>query len=216
MSPWLRLGSLIASKSYIPNRLVSSGILLTTAHETHHILDDPVISVNTAALLSVSEPSVNLSFFPSSVSTDLIKMLVTLAYVLPFYISKTTRPSASLSRDAPSVIRSRVRAVTLACIGSTFFVVALASLQGDISLPETLKMLGWWPIGFVEIAQSLLLTAVLFSGPLFERGIAEGDWRSWVRGEGLSETLRSWIGFRNFVAVCVVSLQKEQQTNDNY
>lgn len=131
-------------------------------------------------------------------------MLATLAYVLPFYISKTTRPSASLSRDAPSVIRSRVRAVTLACIASTFFVVALASLQGDISLPETLKMLGWWPIGFLEIVQSLLLTAVLFSGPLFERGIAEGDWRSWVRGEGLSETLRSWIGFRNFVAVCFI------------
>jgi prenyl protein peptidase len=85
-------------------------------------------------------------------------------------------------------------------------------LQGDSSLPEVLRLLGWWPIGLLEIAESLLLTAVLFSGPLFERGIVEGDWRSWVRGEGLSETLRSWIGFRNFVAVCfLISLKKEQQ-----
>lgn len=129
-------------------------------------------------------------------------MLVTVAYVLPFYISKTTRPSASLSRDAPSVIRSRVRAVSLSCVACTFFVIALASLQANISLLAALKLLGWWPIGFLEIAKSFLLTAVLFSGPLFERGIAEGDWRSWVRGEGFSETLRSWIGFRNFVAVC--------------
>jgi hypothetical protein len=64
-----------------------------------------------------------------------------------------------------------------------------------------LKLLGWWPIGIIEIFKSLLLTAILFSGPLFERGVAEDGWKSWVRGEDVSETLRSWIGFRNYVAV---------------
>jgi prenyl protein peptidase len=131
---------------------------------------------------------------------------VTLAYVVPFYLSKTTRPSPTLSRDAPSVIRSRVRAVTMACAGSTMFILIVVALTGLASLPEAFKLLGWWPLGILEIIQSLLLTAVLFSGPLFERGVAENGWKSWIRGEGLSETLQSWIGFRNFVAVCVESV----------
>jgi prenyl protein peptidase len=91
----------------------------------------------------------------------------------------------------------------MACVASTVFVLILIALKGNgTSLPEALKLLGWWPIGIVEIIKSLLLTAILFSGPLFERGVAEDGWRSWIRGEGLSETLRSWIGFRNYVAVC--------------
>ncbi|KAH8689658.1 CaaX prenyl proteinase Rce1 [Talaromyces proteolyticus] len=139
----------------------------------------PVLSVSTAAFLSI---------------------LVTLAYVVPFYISKQTRPSASLSRDAPSVIRSRVRAVTLACIGSTFFMLAIITLKASASLPEALKLLGYWPIGFLEILKSFLLTAILFSGPLFERGIVERDWMLGIRGAAIAESLRSWIGFRNFVA----------------
>lgn len=66
---------------------------------------------------------------------------------------------------------------------------------------EALKLFGWWPIGLSEIACSFLLTAVLFLGPLFERGIAEGDWRDWIRGRRIAETLGGWIGWRNFVAV---------------
>lgn len=91
----------------------------------------------------------------------------------------------------------------MACVASTVFVLILIGLKGDnSSLPEALKLLGWWPIGIVDIIKSLLLTAILFSGPLFERGVAEDGWKSWIRGEGVSETLRSWIGFRNYVAVC--------------
>lgn len=91
----------------------------------------------------------------------------------------------------------------MACIASTFFVLILIALKGgNTSLPEALRFLGWWPLGIVEIMKSLFLTAILFSGPLFERGVAEDGWKSWIRGEGLSETLRSWIGFRNFIAVC--------------
>lgn len=90
----------------------------------------------------------------------------------------------------------------MASIVSTLSVLVIIALKSEASIPDALKLLGWWPLGIAEIFQSLLLTAILFSGPLFERGVAEGGWRSWVRGEGLSETLRSWIGFRNFVAVC--------------
>ena len=134
------------------------------------------------------------------------QVLATLAYVLPLYFSKATRPSPTLSRDAPSVIRSRVRAVTMACATSIGSFLIIVTLTGGISLPEALKLLGLWPVGVPEIVQSLLLTAILFSGPLFERGFAESGWKSWIRGEGVSETLQSWIGFRNFVAVCALSL----------
>ncbi|KAL1959380.1 hypothetical protein VTO42DRAFT_2183 [Malbranchea cinnamomea] len=139
----------------------------------------PVISTTTAVLLSV---------------------FCTLAYVVPLYISRSTRPSATVSRDAPSVIKSRVRTVTV----STFLCSAGLYLfmvnKANFSHSESLRLLGWWPIGLPEIAKSVLLTALLFMGPLFEKGIAEGEWRSWVRGSEIIECLRGWIGWRNYVA----------------
>ena len=125
---------------------------------------------------------------------------MTLAYVAPLYISRTTRPSPSLSRDAPSVIRARIRAVTLSCLGGTVAVLLLILNKGSASLGGALHYLGWWPISLGDIIRSLFLTAILFTGPLFERGIAEGEWRDWVRGRQVSDTLRGWIGWRNFVA----------------
>lgn len=118
----------------------------------------------------------------------------------PLYISRTTRPSPSLSRDAPSVIRARIRAVTLSCLGGTVAVLLLILNKSNASLGGALHYLGWWPISLGDIIRSLFLTAILFTGPLFERGIAEGEWRDWVRGRQVSETLRGWIGWRNFVA----------------
>ncbi|KAL1964239.1 hypothetical protein VTN77DRAFT_7197 [Rasamsonia byssochlamydoides] len=146
---------------------------------TKHRDEPPVLSVNTAALLSV---------------------LVTLGYVVPFYLSSSTRPSPTLSRDAPSVIRTRVRAVSIASFISSLAVLAIITQKGNASVSEALKLLGWWPIGLFEILRSLLLTAILFTGPLFEKGIAEGEWKEWLRGRALVECLSSWIGFRNFVA----------------
>jgi prenyl protein peptidase len=45
----------------------------------------------------------------------------------------------------------------------------------------------------------MLLVCILFAGPLFEKGIVDGDWKDWVKFKGLHETLSSWIGYRNFV-----------------
>ncbi|KAL2217189.1 prenyl protein protease [Thermoascus aurantiacus ATCC 26904] len=139
----------------------------------------PLLSVQSAALLSV---------------------LCTLVYVVPFYVSSSTRPSPTLSRDAPSVIRARIRAVTVACIVCSLAVVCLVMYKGNASLSEALRLLGWWPVGPAEIVRSLLLTAILFAGPLFERGVAEGEWKDWVRGSRVAETLGGWIGYRNYVA----------------
>ena len=64
-----------------------------------------------------------------------------------------------------------------------------------------LRLLGWYPISILDIIRVLTLTALLFSGPMFEKGVVESQWRDWIRGRSLHETLSSWIGWRNFVAV---------------
>ncbi|KAL8802179.1 MAG: hypothetical protein Q9182_003968 [Xanthomendoza sp. 2 TL-2023] len=61
-------------------------------------------------------------------------------------------------------------------------------------------MLGWYPIGTIEVAKSLILTAILFAGPIFEMAVVEGRWKDWVQGQPLHESLSSWIGWRNYVA----------------
>ncbi|KAJ5099189.1 hypothetical protein N7532_006190 [Penicillium argentinense] len=141
--------------------------------------DEPSLSVQTVAVFSVA---------------------LTLLYVVPFYLSPTTRPSPSLSRDAPSVIRARIRAVTGSCIVSSLIVLWLIVEEGNSSLGAGLSLMGWWPIDLADIFRSLFLTAILFLGPLFERGIAEGEWRTWFRRSKLSESLSGWIGWRNYVA----------------
>ncbi|KAJ5873546.1 uncharacterized protein N7473_013419 [Penicillium subrubescens] len=141
--------------------------------------DEPSLSVQTVALFSVA---------------------LTLLYVLPFYLSPSTRPSPSLSRDAPSVIRARIRAVTGSCLVCSLVVLWLVVDKGGSSLSAALSLLGWWPIDLGDILRSLLLTAILFVGPLYERGIVEGEWRSWFSRAKWSESLGGWIGWRNYIA----------------
>ncbi|MCJ1227057.1 hypothetical protein MMC12_003712 [Toensbergia leucococca] len=141
--------------------------------------DLPVISAKTAAALSIA---------------------YTLLYVLPFYLSPTTRPSPTLSRDAPSVIRARIRFVTASVTLASFATTYIISSTAKASPLETLRLLGWYPVGVFEIAKSLLLTSLLFAGPIFEKGVVEERWRDWIRGRSLHESLSSWIGWRNYIA----------------
>lgn len=80
----------------------------------------------------------------------------------------------------------------------TYLVV---SEYGKNDFKATIALLGWYPINLVDIAQVILLVAILFAGPIFEAGIVEGGWRGWIKGEGAAEVLSSWTGWRNFVAV---------------
>merc|ERR1711881_667888 len=127
----------------------------TTAHKA------PAISPTTAAFISSA--------------------LVVL-YVLPFYLSKATRPSPSLSRDAPSVIRARIRAVTSACIIGSLLVILITTKYGHIPPKETVHLLGWWPVDPLDVGRTILLCAILFVGPLFEAGYVEGKAVDWIRG----------------------------------
>jgi prenyl protein peptidase len=61
--------------------------------------------------------------------------------------------------------------------------------------------MGYFPIGWEEIVKTLGLTALLFLGPLFEAGIAEGQWKRWVKLRGLNAVISGWIGWRNYIAV---------------
>ncbi|KZF21294.1 hypothetical protein L228DRAFT_249099 [Xylona heveae TC161] len=133
-------------------------------------------------------------------SAALLSVLYTLCYVIPFYLSASTRPSPQLSRDAPSVVRARIRAVTLSCVLSALLTVYVAMDYGKSTLSNALRLMGWWPVAPLEIAKALLLTAVLFVGPLFESGIVEGGWRDWIRISTLTDTMGNWIGWRNYVA----------------
>jgi prenyl protein peptidase len=126
--------------------------------------------------------------------------------VIPFYLSKATRPSPTLTRDAPSSIRARTRAVTFSTILCSA-ITALVLYNHNVSAQDILRLLGLWPISLLDTARTLLLVCILFAGPLFENGIVDGEWRDWVRLRGLHETLWSWIGYRNFVVVCPSILQ---------
>ncbi|KAL5405892.1 hypothetical protein PMIN03_008153 [Paraphaeosphaeria minitans] len=138
----------------------------------------PAVSPTTAALLSV--------FF-------------TVVYVLPFYLSSATRPSPQLTRDAPSSIRARIRAVTSSSIFSVALTIFVLHQSAHLSAADILRLLGLWPISPVDSAKTILLVAILFAGPLFEQGIVDGQLKDWVRGRDVIQTLGTWTGYRNYV-----------------
>lgn len=133
--------------------------------------------------------------------TDRHQVLYTLVYVVPFYLSPLTRPSATLTRDAPSVIKARVRSVSLTCIICSVSTLVILTSDGRASKVEALHSMGYWPVGLTETARSLLLTAVLFAGPLFETLIVDGGWRAWRRLEPVTELFKEWTTWRNIIAV---------------
>lgn len=83
---------------------------------------------------------------------------------------------------------------------STIATVYILATYAHASRLELLRLLGWYPVRILEIVKSLLLTALLFLGPLFEKAVIEGRWKNWIRGRTVNETLSSWIGWRNYVA----------------
>jgi prenyl protein peptidase len=132
-------------------------------------------------------------------------VLYALSYFIPFYLSSTTRPSATLSRDAPSVIRARIRSVTLSCLvctGVTYVVLSRPG-NGDTTPPrEVLHLLGLWPVAAWDSLRALFLTALLFAGPLFSYLVVERGWADWVRLGPVKEVWQEWTVWRNIVAVC--------------
>lgn len=105
-----------------------------------------------------------------------------------------TRPRPGLSRNDPFVIRTRIRGVTLV----TLFSVAATSLLVYTCTPNswggTLQALGLSHPTGVETVAAVLLTGVLFAGPLVERAV---EWEV----EGLVDGRLTMVGWRNYVVV---------------
>ncbi|RDW89441.1 hypothetical protein BP6252_01473 [Coleophoma cylindrospora] len=139
---------------------------------------------------------------PAITSNVAIALLVlyTLIYVVPFYLSASTRPSPQLSRDAPSVIRARIRSVVTSCLLCSLSTFIILSSMAEGTPIKAIHLLGYFPIGIIEAVKTVALTAILFTGPLFEAGIVEGGWRDWIHLRGLDEIISGWIGWRNIIA----------------
>lgn len=121
--------------------------------------------------------------------------------MIPFYLSPKTRPSPTLSRDAPHVIRARITSVTLTCVVASLTTLAVLTRVGGHGFGGALHALGYWPVGLAEALRALLLTALLFLGPLFESLVVEEGWRDWLTFEPVKEVLREITAWRNIVAV---------------
>lgn len=128
------------------------------------------------------------------------KIIYCIIYVLPLYASSTTRAAAGRPRDAPEAIRARIRSVTFSttlCSLVTFVIISNSSLSNN----SPLHLMGYWPLGMVEACKSLLLTCLLFSGPLYENLLVEGNWRCWLSLEPLQQLWFDWAVWRNMMAV---------------
>ncbi|CAJ2505958.1 Uu.00g000880.m01.CDS01 [Anthostomella pinea] len=128
------------------------------------------------------------------------QVIYTLIYVVPFYLSSTTRPSRTLSRDAPSVIRARITSVSLTCVVCSNITVVILTWQGQATYGEAFHTMGYWPVGLPETGKCLLLTAILFSGPLYETLIDHRAWRDWLSMQPMKELFSEWTMLRNIIA----------------
>ncbi|KEY67290.1 hypothetical protein S7711_04543 [Stachybotrys chartarum IBT 7711] len=135
-------------------------------------------------------------------------VLYCLVYVLPLYASAATRPSASRSRDAPESIRARIRAVSLstaACSLSTLLILYGRQARDEHATAGPVQLspwhhMGYWPVDLAVSAKALLLTALLFAGPLYECLVIDGAWAEWARLEPVKQAWRDWPTWRNLVA----------------
>ncbi|KAK6362019.1 hypothetical protein TWF730_005722 [Orbilia blumenaviensis] len=131
-------------------------------------------------------------------SAVLLSVLFTCVYVGVLYIHPLTRPSPRQSRDAPSVIRLRIRAVYTSCLITTASTLYALRVLGGLDVATSLKYMGIWPVSVVDIARGLFLTAVLFVGPLAEKLWLERDPRDDLVMD-IKTSLSSWIGWRNYI-----------------
>lgn len=129
------------------------------------------------------------------------KVVYCLVYVIPLYFSAATRPSPTRSRDAPEAIRARILVVSLSTAVCSLVTLYLLSSHGTIAVREPLHFMGYWPLGLIDAARALGLTALLFAGPLYESLVIDGAVHQWLRLEPLRDLWHDWPTWRNLVAV---------------
>ena len=127
------------------------------------------------------------------------ELLFTLLYVAPFYLSATLRSTPLHSRDAPTVIRARVRAVGLTCVACTLLTVYILAIPGGATPQEVLRLLGLWPVNPIDVVRVLGLVTVLFTCSQYEELLVNSGWREWSFSAFREATFNSWTGYRNLI-----------------
>lgn len=164
-------------------------------------LQEHVAGQATATTIMVYTTENPSGFTPFSAS--IVSVLYTISYVGVLYISPLSRPHPNLPRDSPSVIRVRIRAVTLVTIVALVVTSSITfATTSNQSLFEVLSFLGLSPTpsSVADIFRSLLLTAILFTGPLVQRLCFDNGLRD-IKDD-VKKMFYTWTGWRNYVAVC--------------
>jgi prenyl protein peptidase len=143
------------------------------------------------------QPAVEVGSIGSIVG-PLLLMVYAVLYVLPLYASPATRPSPSLSRDSPQVIRGRIMAAscsTILCSLATYLIILYQAEDGG----KPLQAMGYWPLGVIDAIKAVLLTMILFAGPLYETLIIYGCWEDLIALRPLTDLWNDLITWRNLV-----------------
>ncbi|EPS41225.1 hypothetical protein H072_4908 [Dactylellina haptotyla CBS 200.50] len=127
-----------------------------------------------------------------------LSILFTCIYVGVLYLHPLTRPSPKQSRDAPSVIRLRIRAVYTSCVITSVSTVYALAVLGGLDLWTSLKYMGIWPLNPLDVIKGLGLTMILFAGPLAEKFWLDRDPRDNIVMD-FKTSVSSWIGWRNYI-----------------
>lgn len=88
------------------------------------------------------------------------------------------------------MIRARITSVSITCAITSLTTFLVLAKQGKLDNAHVAHVMGYWPLGVVDSAKALLLTAILFTGPLFEYLIVDGGWRDWL-GVGYGDSIAS-------------------------
>lgn len=133
--------------------------------------------------------------------TSIFQIFFTTLYVAPFYISPRTRPSPTLNRDSPTVIRARIRTVSVTVTISTLTTLYIHLHYGHQLIPTALHTLGLYPISPIVLLCTLSLTFLLYMAPLYETFVVDASLTPLSTLQSrISTTLRSSIGYRNYIA----------------
>lgn len=166
----------------------------------------------------------------SVLKATIYSVILTAAYVAVLYLRRSTRPSATINRDDPSVIKARITAISLVTVIAIFvyvpFVLVLEGVYNNWFMASaSLRIFwGWKSRGsglpdLVEIVlvlvwdclKALLLTAVLFMGPIADVLYFSHQERSYTMGYGgshatpqglyneMKKGLSTIYGVRNYV-----------------
>jgi hypothetical protein len=130
----------------------------------------------------------------------------TVLYVGILYLRHETRPSPERSNFHPSVIKARFIAVTIACVLSIVanrYILQGARLEGQrtsIALwDDVLGGWGEWNIDIRKTVEALLLTVLLFLGPVVEKLFILQGWRTLETD--IIDSATSIMGWRNYIIV---------------